>query len=437
MRQRRTPGTLLLTLMIGGIVPCAHGLFGMRTMGNLRGVSGRAWRTAASPIAEPRCAGRAPVAALRAKSLLQLTDEDAVSVMEELGQPKFRAKQLRKWIVEKGVVEVDEMKDLPKALRAQLKQHLSISSMEVAVEQVSKDGTRKHALRLEDGQLIEAVLMPYNDGRRTACISSQAGCAMGCKFCATGLMGFARQLSSDEIFEQAALLSAHLRREDSRLSNVVFMGMGEPLANFRNVRTAVKRINKELGIGARHITVSTVGIAPRIRTLADEVVAGEFPPVTLAVSLHASSDAARTAMMPINERYDIAELLGACKAYADATSRRISFEYALISGTNDSPGEAANLARVLVDAGLKGRAHVNAIPVNPTSGFSGSPSESRAVKAFIDALEKRGIPATVRMRRGIDIDAGCGQLKAEVQRRSEQAVRDADGEDADGAPLDG
>ncbi|CAN0314724.1 unnamed protein product [Phaeothamnion confervicola] len=212
------------------------------------------------------------------------------------------------------------MTNLPKDLRAQLDAHTTVGSLTLAAEQVSRDGTRKRAYRLRDGQVIESVLMPYSDGRRTACISSQAGCAMGCVFCATGQMGFARQLTSSEIFEQAYLLSAELTAKGERLSNVVFMGMGEPLANYDAVLRACRRINADLGVGARHITVSTVGLPPRIDRLAKEDIQ-----VRLAVSLHAATDAERSALLPVNRRFPLKEVVRACKDYIEATGRRVTF----------------------------------------------------------------------------------------------------------------
>ena len=266
--------------------------------------------------------------------------------------------------------------------------------------------------------------MGYDDGRYTACISSQAGCAMGCTFCATGQMGFFRQLSSAEIFEQAQRFSAELlsqgrqqEHEDDisggktrprRLSNVVFMGMGEPFANYRNVMEAVRRINTELGIGARHITISTVGLTPRIRKLADEDIQ-----VGLAISLHQTQDSARSALMPVNERYPLAELLEACHYYVDKTGRRITFELALISDQTDSLETAHELGQLL--KGLL--CHINVIPLNPTAGFSGQPTSKSRVDAFCQVLDTYGIAATPRTRRGIDIDAGCGQLRTELVKK--------------------
>lgn len=241
------------------------------------------------------------------------------------GQPKFRAKQLWQWLHVRGTTDFDLMLDIPKAMRAKLKEVATLGTLQLAVEQLSKDGTVKRAYQLHDGQMIESVLMPYKDGRRTACISSQAGCAMGCVFCATGQMGFARQLTSSEILEQVQRFHVELAAKGERLSNVVFMGMGEPLGNYNNVLEAVRRINTEIGIGARHITISTVGLVPRIQRLSQEGLQ-----VKLAVSLHAASDAERSAIMPVNVRWPLDQLMAACNDYVKETGRRITFEWALI-----------------------------------------------------------------------------------------------------------
>lgn len=328
------------------------------------------------------------------------------------GQPRYRAEQLWHWLYERRVARFDEMTTLPRPLRERLAEESTLGTLELATEQQSADGTVKRLYRLSDGQLIESVLMSYADGRRTACISSQAGCAMGCVFCATGQMGFARHLSATEIYEQAHRYASDLAARGERLSNVVLMGMGEPLHNYDAVLTALRRLNTDLGIGARHITVSTVGLAPAIRRFADESL--QF---TLAVSLHAATDETRSALMPVNRRYPLDELLAACRYYVERTRRRLTFEWALIAGRNDRPEDADRLGRLL--SGLL--CHVNLIPLNPTRGYDGQPTASPDADAFIAALARHGIPATVRVRRGIDIDAGCGQLKSEVQRRRRQA----------------
>lgn len=341
-------------------------------------------------------------------NLYTLSADELARLMSSWGQPRFRAKQLWGWMYERGATSFDDMSNLPRALRERLSAEASLGVLSVAEEQVSRDGTVKRLYRLHDGQLIESVLMPYNDQRRTACISSQAGCAMKCAFCATGQMGFARHLTSDEIFEQAQRFSAELRSRGERLSNVVLMGMGEPFHNYDPVLTAIRRLMSDLGIGARHITVSTVGLVPRIQQFAREGLQ-----VKLAISLHATQDEARSASMPVNRRYPIHDLIAACRDYVKQTNRRVTFEWALIDGQNDSVPEAHRLGRLL--KGLK--CHVNLIPLNPTRGYDGRPTGTDQAQAFIDALAIHGIPATVRVRRGIDIDAGCGQLKSTVLRR--------------------
>ena len=364
----------------------------------------------------------------------------ALDELQELvvswGYPKFRGKQIYGWIRDKGVTNPNDMANLPKALRETITEFTARSdgdasggALQLAFEAISKDGTRKRAYELRDGQLIESVLMgPYEDGRYTACISSQAGCAMGCVFCATGQMGFARQLSSDEIFEQVSRFASELKREQDpskRLSNIVFMGMGEPLANYRNVVDAVNRINSELGIGARKITVSTVGVVPSIKKLFTENT--EMPQVRLAVSLHCADDDERTKLLPANARYGgLSELMTTLKDYIDTTGRRITLEWALIAHQNDGLDTARQLGNLVRKHKLRNdMVHVNVIPLNPTDGFEGAkPSNPKRVKAFCDCLQNEfSITATPRVRRGIDIDAGCGQLKAKVQKREDQKKR--------------
>ncbi|MCB9670842.1 MAG: 23S rRNA (adenine(2503)-C(2))-methyltransferase RlmN [Alphaproteobacteria bacterium] len=334
--------------------------------------------------------------------LVGLPLADLEALFASWGEKRFRAKQVHKWLHERGATSFDAMTDLPKALRERLEQEATLTGLAVAREQTSRDGTVKRLYRLADGQLVETVLMPYKDGRRTACISSQAGCAMGCVFCATGQMGFKRHLTAAEIFGQVWRAHAECRARGERLSNVVLMGMGEPLHNYGPVLEAVRRMQADLGIGARHITLSTVGLAPQIRRFADEGLQ-----VTLAISLHAADDATRRALMPVNKRYPLDELLDAVRYYVERTKRRVTFEWALIEGENDTPERAAELGRLL--RGLP--CHVNLIPLNPTGGYAGRPSDPERVAAFVQGLADHGIPATVRVRRGIDIDAGCGQLR--------------------------
>lgn len=342
-------------------------------------------------------------------NLYDLSHDALTALIIGWGYPAFRAKQIRHWLYEHPITSIDGMTNLPKPLRDRLSAEAALGTLALATERASKDGTVKRLYRLDDGQLIESVLMPYDDDRRTACISTQAGCAMGCVFCATGQMGFARHLSSGEIFEQAARFAAELQAEGERLSNVVLMGMGEPFHNYDASLAAVRRLMDDLGIGARHITISTVGLVPQIRRFADEGLQ-----VKLAISLHAATDAERSALLPVNKRWALDELLDACRYYVDQTGRRVTFEWALIRGENDTPEQAHALGKLLNNL----LCHVNLIPLNLTGGFDGQPSNMEAVGAFIEILEHYGVTATVRVRRGIDIDAGCGQLKAAVLKET-------------------
>lgn len=346
-------------------------------------------------------------------NLYALTRPEIEALLASWGGPAFRAHQLWEWLYAQPVVQFDDMSNLPKTLRNRLAAETTLGVLQVAAEQQSRDETLKRLYELPDGQFIESVLMPYDDDRRTACISTQAGCAMGCVFCATGQMGFARHLSAAEIFEQAVRFAAHLHSQGERLSNVVLMGMGEPFHNYEASLTAIRRLMDDLGIGARHITVSTVGLVPQIRRFADEGLQ-----VKLAVSLHAATDAERSKLLPINKRWPIAELIEACREYAAKTSRRVTFEWAAIEGQNDSPEQAHALGKLLHSLSC----HINIIPLNPTGGYEHGPSAMQRIQAFIAILEQYSIPATVRVRRGIDIDAGCGQLKANVLRRGPSAI---------------
>ena len=338
------------------------------------------------------------------------------SLLAGWGEPAFRARQIWDWLYVQRAPEFDAMRNVPKTLRERLKSETRMGVLELAAGQESFDGTVKRLYRLDDGQLIESVLMEYDDERRTACISTQAGCAMGCIFCATGQMGFARHLTADEIFEQAIYFARELAARGERLSNVVLMGMGEPFHNYDASLAAVRRLMRDLDLGARHITVSTVGLVPMIRRFADEGLQ-----VKLAVSLHAATDEERGALLPVNRRYPLRELIGACHEYVHKTGRRVSFEWTLIEGENDTPEQAHALGKLL--HGLK--CHVNAIPLNPTPGFGGDPSVAKRIEAFRQVLESYGISMTVRVRRGIDINAGCGQLKSAVQERQRRRSQDA------------
>jgi 23S rRNA (adenine2503-C2)-methyltransferase len=298
----------------------------------------------------------------------------------------------------------DELTVLPRSLRARLSTELP-PSLDLVSERVSDDGnTVKLLWALDGGARVETVLMRYPD-RATVCVSSQAGCAMGCGFCATGQAGFERHLSTGEIVEQVVRAARLARNSGRRVSNVVFMGMGEPLANYDRTWAAVERLHDDLGLSARHITVSTVGIIPGIRRLATERL-----PVNLAVSLHAANDTLRDELVPINARYPIDELLDACADYLRAKGRRLSFEWALIDGVNDRPVDAGQLAALCLRLPLA--AHVNLIPLNPTPGWPTTGSPPERVRAFRSWLIDRGVNATVRRNRGTEIDAACGQLAA-------------------------
>ncbi len=319
-----------------------------------------------------------------------------------LGEKKFRARQIWGWMYAKQVDNFEAMTNLPASLIARLNEKAVLGSLQAVAEQHSADGTQKRLYQLPDGQLIESVLMSYEDRRKTACISSQAGCAMACVFCATGQMGFGRHLTAGEIFEQAMLFARELTARGQRLSNIVFMGMGEPFHNYDACLEALRRFTQQLGIGARHITISTVGLVPQIHRFADEGLQ-----VKLAVSLHKTDDAERSALLPVNRRWQIAELIEACRYYTLKTNRRISFEWAAIAGENDTADEAHRLGRLL--SGLL--CHVNIIPLNPTGGYAGLPANSADIDKFMNILKHYAVSSTVRVRRGIDIHAGCGQLK--------------------------
>ena len=338
-------------------------------------------------------------------NLYEMSSAELLEFVCDLGEMPFRARQIWDWMYNRRVDSFAAMTNLPRSTISQLGAHATLGSLELAAHQISRDGTEKRLYRLSDGQLIESVLMPYDDNRKTACISSQAGCAMGCVFCATGQMGFGRHLSAAEIFEQAMIFARDLAERGERLSNVVFMGMGEPFHNYDASLAAVEQLMSCLGIGARHITISTVGLAPQIRRFADEGLQ-----VKLAVSLHKSDDTERSALLPVNRRWQIDELLDACRYYVKQTKRRITFEWAAIAGENDTAEEAQRLGKLL--AGLL--CHVNIIPLNPTGDFAGMPSGAVNLERFSEILRQYGVGATVRVRRGIDIDAGCGQLKTAV-----------------------
>jgi 23S rRNA (adenine2503-C2)-methyltransferase len=299
------------------------------------------------------------------------------------------------------------MTNLPRALRDELDQRLP-SALSPVTESVADAGdTIKFLSQIDGGYQVETVLMLY-PGRATVCVSSQAGCAMACGFCATGQAGFDRHLSAGEIVEQVVEAAARAKQLDRRLSNVVFMGMGEPLANEDAVWTAIERIHDDLGLSARHITVSTVGVVPGIRKLAQRPL-----PVTLALSLHAANDELRESLVPLNRRYPIDMLMEACQEFVDARGRRLTFEWAMIDGVNDRPSDAVELAALC--RRIRPTAHVNLIPLNPTPGWPTRATPAARIRDFRDRLESLGAQATIRRNRGTDIDAACGQLAARVK----------------------
>jgi 23S rRNA (adenine2503-C2)-methyltransferase len=330
-----------------------------------------------------------------------LTRDELATVLD--GEPRYRLDQLWDGLYTQLADPVD-ITNLPKALRARLDDELPLA-LRLVTESVSDNGdTVKLLWELAGGGRIETVLMLYAD-RATVCVSSQAGCAMGCGFCATGQAGFTRHLTVGEIVEQVVRAAQRGRAMERRVSNIVFMGMGEPMANLDAVWSATERFHHDLGLSARHITISTVGIVPGIRSLRDRPL-----PVNLAVSLHAANDELRDELVPINRRYPIDELLAACEDYLRVKHRRVSFEWAMISGVNDRDSDARELAALC--RRLSPHAHVNLIPLNPTPGYPTTGSSRERVEEFRDLLDAFGANATVRRNRGTDIDAACGQLAA-------------------------
>jgi 23S rRNA (adenine2503-C2)-methyltransferase len=349
------------------------------------------------------------------------TPDDLTALLTGLGQPKYRVEQLWKGLYDERR-PLEAITNLSKGLRTQLDDALPLALAARAEHTASDHLTTKWLWACSrDGAEIETVLMRYPT-RATVCVSSQAGCAMGCTFCATGQAGFDRHLDDTEIFEQV-IRAQHASPQ--RVGNVVFMGMGEPLANYDAVWTSVQRLHRDLGISARHITISTVGIAPAMRRLADEAL-----PVTLAVSLHAPTDALREQLVPLNRRYPLAEIMDAARAFAAAKGRRVTFEYACIGGVNDEPHHADTLARLLRGFGGAGGTHVNIIPLNPTAGFEGHAPSHLRVQAFAARLRAAGINATVRRNRGVDIDAACGQLRSRHQIEPSASAADPPGDPA-------
>ena len=369
---------------------------------------------------------------IKKTDLLSLTLPQMQQWLVERGEPSFRAKQLFSWLYQRLVTDFSAMTNLPQSLRSQLAQEASIGPMIVRSEQHSKDDrTRKILLELDDGKLIESVLMLYppigeSSVRATVCVSTQAGCAFGCTFCATGQMGFDRHLTAGEIVAQVLFFARELRDAPwsakglpgsapiDHITNIVLMGMGEPLHNYDNVLQALRILNSPDGfnLGARHMTVSTVGLVPAIRKLSQEPLQ-----VNLAISLHAPTDELRSQTMPINKKYPLEELLAACKDYIAATGRQVTFEYVLLAGVNDTAEYAHLLGELLIP--LKQFAHVNCIPVNATSADYKSPS-GESIRAFRNILFEHGVSNSVRAERGDDIAAACGQLRTRFEKNRNQ-----------------
>lgn len=340
------------------------------------------------------------------QDLHDVTHGELLAVLEELGQPKFRAKQVEEWLWEKGATSFDQMSNLPKALRAALAERYTLGGMAQLARQVSEDGSRKYLLGLGDGAAVECVGMPTGQ-RLAVCASTQAGCAMGCAFCATGAAGLTRSLTASEIYGQVM----HARDDfDTRVTSVVLMGQGEPFMNYDATLAALRKLNSPegLGIGARHLTVSTCGIIPQILRFAKEPE--QF---TLAVSLHSAVQRTRNMLMPGVKRYSLLNLYDAMGTYVDITGRRPTYEYALIRGVNDSDEELESL----VDFCRGNLAHVNIIQLNQVPGSKFEPASEARAGEFVRRLGQVGVEATIRVSRGADIDAACGQLRQRMERR--------------------
>lgn len=346
-------------------------------------------------------------------SFLNFTLEELTLQLQERGIPAYRARQMMEWVYQKRVGSWEDMLTLPKSLRQELKLVYPIVFPEIVTVSGSHDTTQKFLLRLGDGELIETVLIPASPAlygeesdRRTLCVSTQVGCAYGCKFCASGLDGFKRNLRVEEIISQVLLVE---KNSGHRINNLVFMGMGEPLANFENLNKAITILNAPWGIalGARKITVSTSGLAPRIREFADRP-----EQIRLAISLHGATDEIRSQIMPVNKRYPVAELMEACAYYASRKKQLITFEYILIAGVNDQLEQA----RLLAQQAERVRAKINLIPYNKVEGLPWERPSEGAQQAFLKELRQQNIPATIRREKGHDIDAACGQLRRRVQQ---------------------
>jgi 23S rRNA (adenine2503-C2)-methyltransferase len=353
--------------------------------------------------------------------LLGLNTEEIAQRLVELGEPAFRGQQVAEWIYRRGVGTFDAMTNLPKSLREKLDSRFTVGRGEVVIRQEASDNTIKGLLRLKDGETVETVYLPWRKWD-SVCVSTQAGCPAACAFCATGAMGFRRNLTAGEIVDQALVAadrSADRHGDRNRLTHVVLMGMGEPLLNYANSLKAVRLMNREMEIGMRGITLSTVGIVPAIRRLAAEKLQ-----LTLSVSLHAPNQALREEIVPVAKTWDLGTLMDACREYARVTSRRVTYEYVLLAGVNDLPAHADELAALL----RNDLAHVNLIPFNPGPTLSEyqTPSE-RSMRRFAETLEAAGVHATLRTPRGRDIEAACGQLRRMIEKSNKGLVQIAVG----------
>ena len=343
------------------------------------------------------------------KNIKDFNLDELQEELVSIGEKKYRAEQIFKWIYVEKVKEFDEMTNLSLELREKLKANYTMCNYQILRKQESSDGTKKYLFDVLDSNAIETVLMQYHHGK-TICVSSQIGCKMGCKFCASTGIQFVRSLTAGEIVEQILAVEQDIK---DKISNVVFMGIGEPFDNYDNVMKAIKIINnqKGLNIGARHISVSTSGLVPKIYDFANEDLQ-----CTLSISLHATNDEKRSSMMPVNKKYSIEELMKACRYYIDKTNKRISFEYALAKDNNDNLDDAKELVKL-----LKGMlCHVNLIPINKIENGSYTKSTNENIIKFRDYLNDNGIVATIRRELGSDIDAACGQLRRKNLKNQEE-----------------
>ncbi|HYY78992.1 MAG TPA: 23S rRNA (adenine(2503)-C(2))-methyltransferase RlmN [Actinomycetes bacterium] len=387
------------------------------------------------------------------RSPYDLAPAELEALVAEAGEPPYRARQVTRWLDRRHQPDPGAMTDLPGPLRERLAEHLDGAGLTLERHQAGDHGwTHKLLFRLAGGDAVETVLMFYppaggadgdweggRQGRATVCVSTQAGCAMGCTFCATGQLGFSRNLSAGEVVEQVARVAAALPAlrpgpgAPDHLTNVVFMGMGEPFANPAATWGAAWRLHRGFGLSARAITVSTVGLVPGIRRAAAEPLG-----VNLAVSIHAADDELRERLVPVNRTWPIAVLLDAVRGYVDATRRRVSFEYALLAGTNDGPDQADRLGRLLaplrMPAGGGHAAHVNLIPYNPIPASGFAPPSRAAARRFRDAVAAHGVPVSIRANRGVGIDAACGQLRTAAGRPGRRP--EGSGEPQGGAPVE-